>query len=54
MVILKNVSGNVIFLEKGEKGKLCADNVNTTLLPDEREETLNTVASSLCRTLAFR
>ncbi|KAL1140532.1 hypothetical protein AAG570_000462 [Ranatra chinensis] len=45
--------GNVIFTEKGLKGKLCVGNLNTTVPMSQHESVLQTIASSLCRSLSF-
>lgn len=47
-------SGFVIFNEKGEVGKLCTENLNSTLSVNETTEILYTVASSLCKTLSYK
>lgn len=45
--------GYVLFNEKGEIGKLCVENLNYTLPENKSVEILETVASSLCKTLGY-
>lgn len=49
-----NADGYVVFNEKGEIGKLCAENLNDTVLANRSAEILHTVASSLCQSLSYR
>uniref|UniRef100_A0A1V1FKK9 Putative serine protease 38 n=1 Tax=Reticulitermes speratus TaxID=60591 RepID=A0A1V1FKK9_9NEOP len=46
--------GYVIFNEKGEVGKICTENLNTTVPEPNREGTLNTIAASLCGVLSYK
>ncbi|BES97690.1 SEA domain [Nesidiocoris tenuis] len=46
--------GNVVFTDKGETGKLCIGNLNSTVEEGSRNRTLYNLASTLCRSLTFR
>ena len=46
--------GYVIFNEKGDVGKICTENLNTTVPEPNREATLNTIATSLCTVLSYK
>lgn len=46
--------GNVIFTEKGLRGKLCVANLNDSVPNDEHELILKTIGNSLCKNLSFR
>jgi hypothetical protein len=46
--------GYVIFNEKGQVGKICTENLNTTVPEPNREGTLNTIAASLCGVLSYK
>jgi hypothetical protein len=46
--------GYVVFNEKGQFGKICTENLNTTVPEPNREATLNTIATSLCSILAYK
>ncbi|XP_046467018.1 atrial natriuretic peptide-converting enzyme [Neodiprion pinetum] len=48
-----NREGYVIFNEKGSIGKLCTENLNSTLPAPEMETVLQTAASSLCTLLSY-
>ncbi|XP_075220339.1 atrial natriuretic peptide-converting enzyme [Lycorma delicatula] len=47
-------AGNVVFMEKGLRGKLCIDNLTATIEPELQNSVLETVATSLCHTLTFQ
>uniref|UniRef100_T1H9A8 Uncharacterized protein n=1 Tax=Rhodnius prolixus TaxID=13249 RepID=T1H9A8_RHOPR len=48
-------TGNVVYTEKGESGKLCVSNLNTSSISvGDNNSTLHSVALSLCRSLTFR
>ncbi|XP_069697867.1 atrial natriuretic peptide-converting enzyme [Periplaneta americana] len=46
--------GYVVFNEKGQVGKICTENLNTTVPEPNREATLNTIATSLCGILSYK
>lgn len=48
-----NREGYVIFNEKGTLGKLCTENLNTSLPGAEMETVLEAAAASLCSQLTF-
>ncbi|XP_065171253.1 atrial natriuretic peptide-converting enzyme-like [Atheta coriaria] len=45
--------GYVVFNEKGEMGKLCTENLNSSIPANKTAEILHMVASSLCKTLSY-
>lgn len=47
-------AGNVVFMEKGIRGKLCIDNLTESIEPDMQSTVLRTIATSLCHTLTFQ
>ncbi|GLH06266.1 Serine protease nudel [Gryllus bimaculatus] len=46
--------GYVVFNEKGQNGKLCTENLNSTVPEPNWESTLNTIASSMCSLLSYQ
>jgi hypothetical protein len=46
--------GYVVYNEKGQFGKICTENLNSTVPEPNREATLNTIATSLCSILAYK
>uniref|UniRef100_A0A0K8TH53 Atrial natriuretic peptide-converting enzyme n=2 Tax=Lygus hesperus TaxID=30085 RepID=A0A0K8TH53_LYGHE len=46
--------GNVVFTDKGETGKLCMENLNSTVPESDHNKTLHILASTLCRSLTYR
>ncbi|XP_066997749.2 atrial natriuretic peptide-converting enzyme [Anabrus simplex] len=46
--------GYVVFNEKGQSGKLCTENLNTTIPEPNRETTLNSIAASMCSLLSYQ
>ncbi|XP_014244352.1 atrial natriuretic peptide-converting enzyme isoform X2 [Cimex lectularius] len=49
-----HTSGNVVFTEKGQHGKVCVHNLNSSVPVTELNSTLDTIASSLCKSLTYR
>ncbi len=49
-----HAEGYVVFNEKGETGKVCTENLNSTVPAPNRDQTLNTIATSLCAALSYQ
>ncbi|RZF36564.1 hypothetical protein LSTR_LSTR010675 [Laodelphax striatellus] len=47
-------TGHVVFMEKGNFGKLCIDNLTSVVESDQEDTVLRTIASSLCQTLTYK
>ncbi|XP_049952407.1 atrial natriuretic peptide-converting enzyme [Schistocerca serialis cubense] len=46
--------GYLLLKEKGQTGKLCTENLNTTVPEPNRQATLNNIASSMCHRLSYQ